>query len=271
MGKGLVTALSTPANERRYDVITLFPEMFSALTASGITRRAAERGLYKLVFHNPRDHAIDVHRTVDDRPYGGGPGMVMMAEPLEKSIALAKAGQQQATGIPGKVIYLSPQGRRLDHAGVLELGALPGLILLCGRYEGVDQRLLDTHVDEEISLGDFVLSGGELPAMVLLDAIIRQLPGALNDAESAREDSFVDGLLDCPHYTRPEVHGGERVPDVLLSGNHAAIRRWRLKQSLGRTWQQRRDLIDARVLSKEETKLLEEFRQETGEKPAKGF
>src|SRR5690606_37508620 len=204
----------------------------------------------------------DPHRTVDDRPYGGGPGMVMLAEPLMQSIAAARLAQQASTGSTGRVIYLSPQGRRLDQAAVLELAAQPGLVLLCGRYEGVDQRLIDRAVDEEVSLGDFVLSGGELPAMVLLDAIVRQLPGALNTAGSALEASFADGLLDCPHYTRPEVYEDERVPDVLLSGNHAAIRRWRLKQSLGRTWLRRPDLLAARQLSKTELKLLEEFRQE---------
>lgn len=249
---------------RRFDVVTLFPEMFSALTASGITRRALERELYAIGFHSPRDFAPGAHRTVDDRPFGGGPGMVMMAEPLEQAIAAAQAAQAEASGQAGRVIYLSPQGRRLDHAKVVELTALTGLVLLCGRYEGIDQRVIDDCVDEEISLGDFVLSGGELPAMVLLDAIIRQLPGALNDGDSAQQDSFVDGLLDCPHYTRPEVHRGRGVPDVLLSGNHAAIRRWRLKQSLGSTWLVRPDLLETRKLSKEESKLLEEFRQELG-------
>lgn len=236
--------------------------MFAALTASGITRRALDRGIYEIAFHNPRELVDDPHRTVDDRPYGGGPGMVMLAEPLETAIARAGEMQQARQGARGRVIYLSPQGRPLDHEKVLELAAQPALTLLCGRYEGVDQRLIDRCIDEEISLGDFVLSGGELPAMVLLDAIVRQLPGALNDAGSALEDSFVDGLLDCPHYTRPEVYEGERVPDVLLSGNHAAIRRWRLKQSLGRTWQRRPDLIAKRNLSKQELSLLEEFRQE---------
>jgi len=264
VGKGLVAgdAVALPAGRRRYDVITLFPEMFAALSGSGITRRAQERGLYELGFHNPRDFATDAHRTVDDRPYGGGPGMVMLAEPLRQSIAEARTAQEAALGASGRVIYLSPQGRRLDHARVLELAAEPGLVLLCGRYEGVDQRLLDREVDEEISLGDFVLSGGELPAMVLLDAIVRQLPGALNTAGSAQEDSFVDGLLDCPHYTRPEVYAGERVPEVLLSGNHAAIRRWRLKQALGNSWLRRPDLLAGRVLSKTELNLLEEFRRE---------
>ena len=247
---------------RRYDVITLFPEMFTALTGSGITRRAIDRGLYALGFHNPRDFTSDPHRTVDDRPYGGGPGMVMLAEPLVQAIRAARAAQQAALGRSGRVIYLSPQGRRLEQQVVLELAAEPALVLLCGRYEGVDQRLIDREVDEELSLGDFVLSGGELPAMVLLDAIVRQLPGALNTAGSAQEDSFADGLLDCPHYTRPELYEDERVPEVLLSGNHAAIRRWRLKQSLGRTWLRRPDLLGARPLSKTELKLLEEFRQE---------
>ena len=247
---------------RRYDVITLFPEMFSALTGSGITRRAQDRGLYELGFHNPRDFTSDPHRTVDDRPYGGGPGMVMLAEPLMQSIASARKAQQSKTGAAGPVIYLSPQGRRLDQAAVMELAAQPGLILLCGRYEGIDQRVIDRAVDMEVSLGDFVLSGGELPAMVLLDAIVRQLPGALNTADSAAEDSFSDGLLDCPHYTRPEEYEGVKVPDVLLSGNHAVIRRWRLKQSLGRTAQRRPDLMIGRQLSKIELKLLEEFRQE---------
>lgn len=253
---------------RRFDVITLFPEMFAALTGSGITRRALDRRLYELAFHSPRDFTSDPHRTVDDRPYGGGPGMVMLADPLAHSIARAREQQQQQLGSSGPVIYLSPQGRTLHHRRVMELAQLPGLILLCGRYEGVDQRLIDREVDEEISLGDFVLSGGELPAMVLLDAIVRQLPGALNDADSAVEDSFADGLLDCPHYTRPEIYQNERVPDVLLSGNHALIRRWRLKQALGRTAMRRPELLAGRVLSKEELRLLEEFRREQAEAAA---
>lgn len=248
--------------KRHFDVITLFPEMFAALTASGITRRAHDRGLYSLGFFNPRDHVDDPHRTVDDRPYGGGPGMVMMAEPLEQAIEAAQASQRSRCGTAGKVIYLSPQGHRLNHVRVMALMDEPALTLLCGRYEGVDQRLLDRRVDEEISLGDFVLSGGELAAMVLLDAIIRQLPGALNDAGSAREDSFAEGLLDCPHYTRPEDYRGIKVPEVLLSGNHAAIKRWRLKQSLGRSWQLRPDLLRQRQLSKLELSLLDEFKQE---------
>jgi len=251
----------TVMGRKAYDVVTLFPEMFSALSGFGITGRARERGLYELNCWNPRDFAEDRHRTVDDRPYGGGPGMVMLPLPLEKSIVAAKARQNASVGAAGKVIYLSPQGRPLDHRRVLELVAEPAVILLCGRYEGVDQRLIERCVDEEISLGDFVLSGGELPAMVLLDAMIRQLPGALNDEDSAVEDSFVDGLLDCPHYTRPVVYEGMAVPDVLLSGNHAEIRRWRLQQSLGQTRLRRPDLLAGRTLSKEEFRLLEAFQQ----------
>jgi len=246
---------------KAYDVLTLFPEMFSALSQFGITGRARGRALYEIHCWNPRDFTEDRHRTVDDRPYGGGPGMVMLPGPLEKAIASAKARQLESVGAAGRVIYLSPQGQPLDHRKVCQLMAEPSLILLCGRYEGVDQRLIDRCVDEEISLGDFVLSGGELPAMVLLDALIRQLPGALNDEDSAVEDSFVDGLLDCPHYTRPVDYEGRRVPEVLLSGNHAEIRRWRLQQSLGRTEQRRPDLLAERVLSKEEFRLLEAFRQ----------
>ena len=242
----------------RFDVITLFPEMFAALTVSGITRRALERGLWQLECWNPRQWTEDVHRTVDDRPYGGGPGMVMMASPLEQAISAAKAG----TGGTAKVIYLSPQGARIDQQRVAQLAAGDGAVLLCGRYEGIDERVIARCVDEELSLGDFVLSGGELAAMALMDACIRQLPGALNDELSAVEESFVAGLLDCPHYTRPETYEGMKVPDVLLSGNHEAIRRWRLKQALGRTWQRRPDLIEARSLSSEEAKLLAEFQRE---------
>ena len=246
----------------RFDVITLFPEMFAALTESGITRRALERGLWQFECWNPRQWTQDVHRTVDDRPYGGGPGMVMMASPLEQAIGVAKAAAGVGAGGTAKVIYLSPQGTRIDQKRVAELAAGDGAILLCGRYEGIDERLIERCVDEELSLGDFVLSGGELAAMALMDACIRQLPGALNDEASAAEDSFAAGLLDCPHYTRPEVYEGYAVPAVLMSGNHEAIRRWRLKQALGRTWQRRPDLIEARVLSSEEAVLLAEFRRE---------
>ena len=241
----------------RFDVVTLFPEMFAALTGSGIPRKALEAGLWRLQAWNPRDFTTDNYRTVDDRPYGGGPGMVMLAEPLEKALDAARA----AGG--GKVIYLSPQGRKLDHAKVMELSGRQAVTLLCGRYEGVDERLIRRRVDEELSLGDFVLSGGELAAMAVIDAVVRQLPGALGDGQSALEESFAAGLLDCPQYTRPEVYAGEKIPEVLLSGHHERIRRWRLKQALGRTWLRRPELIAARRLSGEESKLLEEFKQET--------
>ncbi len=239
----------------RFDVITLFPEMFAAITASGITRRALERELWQLECWNPREWTTDVHRTVDDRPYGGGPGMVMLASPLEQAINAAKVG----AGGTAKVIYLSPQGARLDQRRVMELATGEGAILLCGRYEGIDERVIERYVDEEVSLGDFVLSGGELAAMALMDACIRQLPGALGDEASAVEDSFAAGLLDCPHYTRPEMYEGMAVPEVLMSGNHEKIRRWRLKQALGRTSERRPDLLDGRTLTKEEAVLLAEW------------
>ena len=248
MGGGLVI---------RFDVVTLFPEMFAAVTASGITRKALEAGLWRLQTWNPRDFTTDNYRTVDDRPYGGGPGMVMLAEPLGKALDAAKA----AGG--GAVVFLSPQGRKLDHATVMELAGRPAVTLLCGRYEGVDERLIRRRVDEELSLGDFVLSGGELAAMAVIDAVVRQLPGALGDGQSAAEESFAGGLLDCPQYTRPETYAGERIPQVLLSGHHEQIRRWRLKQALGRTWLRRPELIAARRLNDEELKLLEEFKRET--------
>lgn len=250
-------------NERaasiRFDCITLFPEMFAAVATHGVTGRAREKGCWRLELWNPREFTTDVHRTVDDRPYGGGPGMVMMAEPLEKTI---RAIQSQASDGRARVVYLSPQGAPLDHAKVVELATLPRLALLCGRYESIDERLIERHVDEELSIGDYVLSGGELAAMVLIDAIVRQLPGVLNDDESAVNESFVDGLLDCPHYTRPETYAGARVPEVLLSGHHAAIARWRLKQALGRTWMRRPDLLEGRAFSAEEKVLLAEFRAE---------
>jgi tRNA (guanine37-N1)-methyltransferase len=252
MGSGLVI---------RFDVVTLFPEMFAAVADSGITSRALEAGLWSVTTWNPRDFTTDNYRTVDDRPYGGGPGMVMLAEPLERALdAVRKSGGSART------IYLSPQGRKLDHRRVMELVKEQAVTLLCGRYEGVDERLLARRVDEEISIGDFVLSGGELAAMALMDAVVRQLPGALGDEQSAIEESFADGLLDCPQFTRPELYRGARVPDVLLSGHHENIRRWRLKQALGRTWYRRPDLLAARDLSDEERLLLEEFRQESGAK-----
>ena len=246
----------------RFDVVTLFPPMFEAISGYGVTSRALEKKIYELTLWNPRDFTTDNYKTVDDRPYGGGPGMVMLAEPLEKAINAAKLRQQEAGVAKPKVIHLSPQGRPLTHEAVLELAAQPGLILLASRYEGVDERLLRRVVDEEYSIGDYVLSGGELPAMVLIDAVVRQLPGTLGDADSAAEDSFVDGLLDCPHYTRPEVYEGEVVPAVLMSGHHKEIKRWRLKQSLGRTRDKRPDLLAARPLTKEESRLLAEYEQE---------
>ena len=246
----------------QFDIVTLFPPMFDAISQHGITARALENKLYSLSLWNPRDYTTDNHRTVDDRPYGGGPGMVMLAEPLEQAIQAAKA-KQLATGVAKpKVIHMSPSGKPLTHEIVMGLVAEQGLVVLASRYEGVDQRLLDRLVDSEYSIGDYVLSGGELPAMVLMDAIVRQLPGALGDAESAIEDSFVDGLLDCPHYTRPEEYAGEKVPDVLTSGNHAKIKQWRLKMSLQRTRDQRPDLLAVRSLSKEESRLLAELELE---------
>jgi tRNA (guanine37-N1)-methyltransferase len=243
----------------RFDAITLFPEMFAALTASGITRRALDTGLWRLQTWNPRDFTTDNYRTIDDRPFGGGPGMVMLAEPLEQAI---RAASGRVAGCGRRVIYLSPQGKALDHGRVMELAAGPGAVLLCGRYESVDERLIRRAVDDEISIGDYVLSGGELAAMVLIDAVVRQLPGVLGDEDSAVQDSFVGGLLDCPHYTRPEEYAGERVPPVLMSGNHAEIGRWRLKQALGRTWLRRPDLLAKRGMSADELKLLEEFKRE---------
>ena len=252
--------------EVKFDVITLFPEMFDALTQYGITRRAAEQGRYELKTWNPRDFTTDNYRTIDDRPYGGGPGMVMLGEPLAGAINAAKQ-RQAATGVAkSRVVYLSPQGRPLSQSVVKEWVARSdeGLILLAGRYEGVDERLIRQYVDEEISIGDYVLSGGELAAMVLVDSLVRKLPGVLGDAESAEQDSFADGLLDCPHYTRPEVFNGEAVPPVLLSGNHADIKRWRLQQSLGRTWLRRPDLLAGRDLTKEESRLLAAFQEASG-------
>jgi tRNA (guanine37-N1)-methyltransferase len=246
----------------QFDVVTLFPSMFEAVTGWGVTGRARERGLYELVAWNPREFAGNPYRTVDDRPYGGGPGMVLMPVPLEKAIIAARQ-RQKSTGVQrSHVVYLSPQGRLLDHAQVAKYAIEQGLVLLAGRYEGVDERVIRHCVDDEISIGDYVLSGGELAAMVLIDSVVRQLPGALGDADSAAEDSFVNGLLDCPHYTRPEVFEGITVPQVLLSGNHAEIGRWRLKQALGRTWQRRPDLLARRQLTAEERALLDEYTKE---------
>ncbi|XYJ09495.1 tRNA (guanosine(37)-N1)-methyltransferase TrmD [Telluria sp. B2] len=229
----------------QFDVVSLFPEMFAALTQSGITRRAFEQERWGLNLWNPRDFTQDRHRTVDDRPYGGGPGMVMLAKPLEATINAAKARQVEL-GLPApRVVFMSPQGKPLTHERVMALKDEPGLVILCGRYEAVDQRLLDRVVDEEISLGDFVLSGGELPAMALMDAVVRQLPGVLGDDASAVEDSFVNGLLDSPHYTRPEVYEGVPVPPVLMGGNHAEITKWRRQRMLEATAKKRPELLDA--------------------------
>jgi tRNA (guanine37-N1)-methyltransferase len=245
----------------QFEIISLFPEMFAAVTESGITARAKQNGLYHCHVSNPREYTTDNHKTVDDRPYGGGPGMVMLAEPLAQAIQAAKQ-RLQAQGLKAHVVHLSPRGKTLSHERVMQLSQLhtqqTGLVLLASRYEGVDQRLLDTLVDEELSIGDYVLSGGELPAMVLIDAMIRQLPGALGDAESANQDSFVNGLLDYPHYTRPEQYAGLAVPEVLMSGHHEKIRQWRLQQSLLLTRAKRPDLLAARSLTKEEARLLKD-------------
>ncbi len=237
----------------RFDVITLFPEIFDALRL-GITGRALKKGLVDLKLWNPRDYTEDVHRTVDDRPYGGGPGMVMLADPLARAIKDAREQMPDS-----KVIYLSPQGQRFDQGKALEMSRRDGLIFVAGRYEGVDERLIESWVDEEWSIGDYVLSGGELPAMVMMDAITRLIPGALGHAQSAAQDSYMDGLLDYPHYTRPDQVDDKTVPEVLLSGNHELIARWRLQQALGRTWLRRPDLLKERELSDTEQQLLEEF------------
>ena len=242
----------------RIALVSLFPEMFSAVTEHGVTGRAVAQGLVSVSHSNPRDFTADRHRTVDDRPYGGGPGMVMKIEPLRQAIAAAR----EAAGPGARVVYLSPQGGRFDHRRAVALAREAALVLVAGRYEGVDERLLETEVDEELSIGDYVLSGGELAAMVVIDAVTRQLPGVLGHEQSAQEDSFADGLLDCPHYTRPEEYRGRQVPEVLLSGNHEEIRRWRLKQALGRTFERRPDLLAGRALTPEEETLLAEYRRE---------
>lgn len=240
------------------DVVTLFPEILAAVRDYGVTGRAVRQELVRISAWNPRDYTEDRHRTVDDRPYGGGPGMVMMPGPLSLAIRAARAARPSGT----PVIYLSPQGKTVCHEMIVELARRPGVILVAGRYEGVDERVLASDVDEEWSIGDYVLSGGELPAMVIVDALARQIPGVLGDEDSAKEDSFVEGLLDCPHYTRPEEFEGVRVPQVLLSGDHGAIRRWRLKQSLGRTWERRPDLLQRMELTEEQKELLQEYRRE---------
>jgi tRNA (guanine37-N1)-methyltransferase len=239
----------------RIDVITLFPGMFDALAGHGITARACAEGVLSLRCWNPREAARDRHRTVDDRPYGGGPGMVMKLQPLRDTLQRIR----QVSASRGRVIHLSPQGRPLDQAAVAELAMLPHLVLIAGRYEGIDERFINAHVDQEWSIGDYVLSGGELPAMVLIDAVTRLLPGALGDPESSAQDSFVDGLLDCPHYTRPDRIDECSVPAPLLGGDHAAIRHWRQQQALGRTWLRRPDLLARRELTPEQRELLTGF------------
>jgi tRNA (guanine37-N1)-methyltransferase len=241
----------------RAGIVTLFPDMFTAVSDYGVTGRAIRDGLVEVSYWNPRDYTEDKHRTVDDRPYGGGPGMLMKTEPIERAVGAAKAALPHA-----KVIYLTPQGRVLDQTAINRLASEEAIIMLCGRYEGIDERVIETQVDEEWSLGDYVLSGGELAAMACLDAIIRLQSGALGSEESAGQDSFMQGLLDCPHYTRPEHYAGRSVPGVLLSGDHEAIRRWRHKQSVGRTWQRRPELLEQLELTKEQQDLLKEFIEE---------
>jgi tRNA (guanine37-N1)-methyltransferase len=242
--------------------VTLFPEMFDAIADNGVVGRAIRQGVLSLECSNPRDFTDDKHRTVDDRPYGGGPGMLMKVEPLERALNAMRQSYPAA-----KVVYMSPQGKRFDQAAAQTFSECDELIVLAGRYEGVDERLLSAQVDEEWSVGDYVLSGGELPAMIMIDAIARLLPGVLGHPDSAVEDSFVDGLLDCPHYTRPEVYKDEAVPEVLMSGDHARIRAWRLQQALGRTYLRRPDLLEKRGMSREEEGLLADFlaRQESSE------
>lgn len=242
----------------RFDVVTLMPELVMPVVGQGVTGRAHDRGLIDLQTWNPRDYTTDVHRAVDDRPYGGGPGMVMKVDPLMQAVRAAKA----AAGAGARALYMSPQGRPLTQQGAQELAENDSLILVCGRYEGVDERFIETEIDEEWSIGDYVLSGGELAATVIIDAVSRLLPGVLGDAQSAEQDSYMDGLLDCPHYTRPEIINGMGVPDVLRSGNHDAIRQWRAKQALGRTWLRRPDLLARLELNEEQQALLAEFQAE---------
>jgi len=265
IGWGEVAAAGT-RQRMRIEVVTLFPELVESAARHGITGRALERGLWTLDTVNPRDHATDRHRSVDDRQYGGGPGMVMLAEPLERAIAEARARLERNGVARPKVIYMSPQGESLGHRRVVQLAGEAGWAIVAGRYEGIDQRVVERAIDLELAVGDFVVSGGELPALLLIDAVVRQLPGALNDSQSSVEESFVAGLLDCPHYTRPEIYEGSAVPAVLLSGDHSRIARWRLQQALGQTWLRRPELLAARGMNAEEAKLLEEFKQERQER-----
>lgn len=240
----------------RLEVISLFPEMFNAITEFGVTGRAIRNGLIEFHTRNPRDFAHDKHSTVDDRPYGGGPGMLMMVQPLRDAIEAAR----EAAGGDAHVIYMSPQGRKLDQTGVRELSQHKNIVLIAGRYEGIDERLIESEIDEEWSIGDYVLSGGEIPAMTVIDALARFVPGVLGHNQSAEQDSFSDGLLDCPHYTRPEVLDGKSVPKVLLSGDHERIRKWRLQQSLERTWLRRPELLTDLALTDEQEKMLSEIK-----------
>ncbi|MFT5136270.1 MAG: tRNA (guanine37-N1)-methyltransferase [Arenicella sp.] len=243
-------------------VISIFPDMFKAVTGQGVVGRAIQQDILSLSIYNPRDFANNKHRKVDDRPFGGGPGMVMTPEPLIKAIGAAKSASLEKDSGPPKVVYLSPQGVRFDHARAQQVVQQQSVILLAGRYEGIDERVIEHYVDEEWSVGDFVLSGGELPAMLVIDAVARLLPLSLGNSESAEQDSFAQGLLDCPHYTRPESFAGESVPSVLIGGDHKAIQRWRMQQSLGRTWLRRPDLIDKIDLTDEQVQLLDDFKKD---------
>ncbi len=250
-------------------VVTIFPEMFSAITEHGVIARAVKQGVLSITLHNPRDFAEDRHSTIDGRPYGGGPGMVMMPDVMSRVLEPAVLAASSVSGVRPRVVYLSPQGQQFDHGAAQEFAlesSNEALVLLAGRYEGVDERVLARFVDEEWSVGDYVLSGGELPAMIMIDAIARLLPSSLGNVESAEQDSFVDGLLDCPHYTRPENFNGDKVPQVLMSGDHQAIERWRLKQALGRTWLRRPELLEKKELTADESQLLEEFKLESLDK-----
>jgi len=240
-------------------VVTLFPEMLQSVTQFGVTGRALKSGMVGLSTHNPRQHAKDKHQTVDDRPYGGGPGMLMQVQPLRDAIHEARDQCTEKFSSKPYVVYMSPQGKRLDQSGVAELAQHENIVLVAGRYEGIDERLIEREIDAEVSIGDYVLSGGELAAAVIIDAVVRTLPGALGDEASAEQDSFMNGLLDHPHYTRPEEIDGQTVPGVLLSGDHAAIARWRMQQSLGRTWQRRPDLLEQADLDEQQQQLLDEY------------
>ena len=257
--------MTKESTTKRYDVITLFPEMFDAIADFGVTRRGLDEKAWELNCWNPRDFAVNAHKTIDDRPYGGGPGMVMMAEPLNAALDAAIGKQVAGGAAKPKVVYVTPQAKPIGDAGIRQLAMEDGLIFLCGRYEGIDERLIQARVDVEVSIGDYVLSGGELAAMVIIDAMVRLLPGVLGDGQSAVEDSFSparDGLLDHPHYTRPEVWNGAAVPATLMSGDHAKIEAWRRKQSLKRTTDRRAELLDGKSWGKQDLQLLEEIRQE---------